>query len=48
MNRDLFDEYSVCDVRGTMGAFDFIGDYICQECLEKLTQEIGDEQNERT
>jgi hypothetical protein len=34
-----FDEHAVCDTCGQIGAFDFMGDYICQECLEKLTQD---------
>ena len=35
MNRDVeFDENAVCDICGKKGAFDFMGDYICPDCIE--------------
>lgn len=37
-----FDEKEICDVCGKKGAFDFMGDYICQECIDKSEKEIKD------
>jgi hypothetical protein len=31
-----FDEKEKCDICGKMGAWDFMGDFICPECLEEL------------
>jgi len=36
MNRDVpYDEDAKCDDCGNMGAYDFMGDYICEECVAK-------------
>ena len=36
MSRDIpFDEDAECDTCHKKGAFDFMGDYICPECLAK-------------
>ena len=36
MNRDvLYDPDEVCDLCGKKGAFDFMGDLICPDCLSK-------------
>lgn len=36
MNRDIpFDEKATCDGCGKLGAFDFMGDYYCEECIKK-------------
>lgn len=36
MSRDVpFDEEETCDICGKKGAYDFMGDYICPECLRK-------------
>ena len=41
-----FDEEAKCDICGKTGAFDFMGDFICEECLEKheKDEEGGNEQ----
>jgi len=30
-----FDDEEKCDICGKTGAYDFMGDLICQDCLEK-------------
>jgi len=36
MTRDVpFDENAMCDICGKLGAFDFMGDFFCSECIEK-------------
>jgi len=36
MSRDIpFDPEEICDLCGEKGAFDFMGDLICPECLAK-------------
>jgi hypothetical protein len=30
-----FDENEKCDICGKLGAFDFMGDLICDDCLDK-------------
>ena len=36
MSRDVpFDENAICDGCGTLGAFDFMGDFFCPKCLAK-------------
>ena len=40
MSRDIpFDENEICDCCGKKGAFDFMGDLICEECLEKIPKD---------
>jgi len=41
MNREVpFDDDAICDICGHKGAFDFMGDYICESCAsENLPQE---------
>ena len=40
-----FDEEEVCDVCGEFGAFDFMGDLLCVDCLAKLNKRnLKDEQ----
>lgn len=39
-----FDKDAICDECGKLGAFDFMGDYYCDECASKLIQE---EENKR-
>ena len=29
-----YDENEICDICGKKGAFDFMGDCICEECLQ--------------
>jgi len=44
MSRDVpYDTHAVCDTCGNVGAFDFMGDYICAECLEETDIEEEDE-----
>jgi len=39
MSRDVpFDDDAICDVCGKEGAYDFIGDYLCPECVEKVIE----------
>lgn len=36
MNRTIqFDDNLICDVCGHKGAYDFMGDYLCDECVSK-------------
>lgn len=36
MSRDVpFDREAICDECGKRGAYDFMGDFFCQECTEK-------------
>jgi len=49
-----FDEKAVCDNCGSIGAYDFMGDFLCPECFnkqlkaaekalkDKLLKEMGD------
>lgn len=50
MGRDVpFDVDEKCDICGEPGAYDFYGDFICQECLllGTLEEELGNgESNE--
>jgi hypothetical protein len=40
MSRDVpFDENATCDVCAKTGAFDFMGDFICSWCLEKVSED---------
>ena len=42
MNRDVpFDEEEICDECGKKGAYDFMGDCYCPECIKKFTEEQG-------
>jgi len=34
-----FDEDAVCDICGEKGAYDFIGDFLCPECVDKAIEE---------
>lgn len=44
MDREIpFEKDAKCDVCGKMGAFDFMGDYICERCLRpKDTEKLRD------
>ena len=44
MGRDVpFDPIDKCDLCGKYGAYDFMGDYICDDCLDgKRTEEQGE------
>lgn len=36
MSRDvIFDRFAGCDECRAAGAFDFMGDYLCQACVDK-------------
>ena len=40
MSRDIFfDENEKCDLCGKDGAFDFMGDFICEDCLKKVPKD---------
>jgi hypothetical protein len=40
MDREIeFEKDLKCDVCGKLGAYDFMGDYICQECIDKERKE---------
>ena len=37
MSRDVpFDETAICDFCGINGAFDFVGDLICEKCFSAI------------
>lgn len=37
MGRDVpFDKEEKCDLCGALGAFDFMGDLICGDCIQKI------------
>lgn len=52
MNRDIpYEENEKCDVCGQKGAFDFMGDFICEKCLSKIRHEqriVKYEQKQKT
>lgn len=36
MDREIpFDENAICDECGKQGAYDFMGDYLCEDCIAK-------------
>ena len=40
MSRDVpYFEDDICDVCGKVGAFDFMGDFLCPECAKEVTGE---------
>ena len=40
MDREVpFDEEAKCDNCGKLGAFDFMGDFICEDCLSPKKKE---------
>lgn len=40
MSRDVpFDPRATCDECGHIGAYDFMGDFMCQECTDKYIAE---------
>lgn len=40
MGREVpYDLEDKCDICGKLGAYDFMGDYICPECADKLDKE---------
>ena len=49
MSRDIpFDPKAICDICGNKGAFDFMGDLICPECLaEDKEEEEEDKKREQ-
>ena len=38
-----FDSTIECDLCGAKGAFDFYGDFICQNCINRMKQESEDD-----
>ena len=34
-----FDDKAICDDCGSVGAYDFMGDFLCSECAEKAIGE---------
>ena len=39
MDRTIpFDKEEICDICGGIGAFDFMGDFLCAECVAKLNK----------
>jgi hypothetical protein len=45
MGRSIpFDPDEKCDVCGKEGAYDFMGDLICQECVDKSGLETEEEE----
>ena len=45
MNRDIpFDVNEICDGCGKKGAFDFMGDFYCADCLADLFAPIVEEE----
>lgn len=43
MSRDVpFSRNSICDNCGAAGAYDFMGDYICQDCLQLPAEGVAD------
>ena len=43
MGRDVpFKREAVCDQCGRTGAYDFMGDYACQECSDKAIKTDGE------
>jgi hypothetical protein len=48
MSNDIpYDEDAICDECGGKGAFDFMGDYFCAECLNSFEkQKIEDNYSE--
>ena len=44
MSREVpYDDEAYCDCCGSLGAFDFMGDFICGECLQKINEELEEE-----
>jgi hypothetical protein len=40
MSRDIaFEEDAICDGCGAAGAFDFMGDFLCEKCLLQMADE---------
>ena len=38
MDRSVpFDEKAICDVCGAKGAYDFMGDFLCPKCAERIS-----------
>jgi len=47
MSREVpFDPDAVCDVCGKPGAFDFMGDCVCQECIRGMVPQREEEEPE--
>ena len=47
MNREIpHDEDAICDECGAKGAYDFMGDYFCVECVRNLLAEFVEEEEE--
>ena len=44
MSREVpFDPVAICDCCGAIGAFDFMGDCLCQRCIDELDQDYSPE-----
>jgi len=41
-----FDPDMRCDICNRLGAYDFMGDYICQECLINIEPYVEDDEDE--
>jgi len=40
-----FDPEAICDICGSKGAYDFIGDVLCSDCAEMcIEEEVSDEE----
>ena len=45
MSREVpFDMNAKCDMCGCVGAWDFMGDYLCADCFQKLQEEEPDKE----
>jgi len=44
MSREVrYDEEAICDGCGNKGAFDFYGDFFCEDCTEKIIRKQREE-----
>jgi len=44
MSRDVpFDKDAICDGCGAKGAFDFMGDYLCVDCMPQFEDDDDEE-----
>ena len=39
-----FDPDAICDLCGAVGAFDFMGDFYCEECVDDMKDEWEDDE----
>jgi len=44
MGRDVpFNPIAICDNCGAVGAYDFMGDYLCQSCVDDVVLDDDDD-----